>query len=82
MSEEAIPQATVVPPTAESLPTRPDMEEAEIKGAAADKVPGREGSAGENAKGGATGGNTATASQAVDSTIAPPPTNLFHCSLY
>ena len=81
MSEEAIPQTSVVPPATESLPTRPEMEVAEAKGAAAAKVPEHEASAVENAKGVATGESATAPSHTIDSTIAPPPPTLFCCSI-
>lgn len=70
MSEEAIPQAAVVPPHTEPLPTRPDMEGAEIKGAAAAKEPQREEVTDENAQGVATSGTTTAPTTAVNGTIA------------
>jgi hypothetical protein len=68
MSDEAIPQA-VITPTTETVPTRPDMEDAEAKPVAISKEPENGHVAGADAKDVATSESTAPRSD-IDSTIA------------
>lgn len=68
MSDEAIPQAVIPPPT-EAVPTRPDMDEAQMKPVAIPKEPENGQLADANANNVATNESTAPKSD-IDSTIA------------